>query len=331
MSTTVDDDNLSPYGAPATVVRLFGWIMLAVLTAFLINNVLIVWYGYPRLGGLLSGDDGRVWVLAAVYALCIGSAIAWVLREPDRSLRYEARKITRFNAYLIRGCFFAVLFCGAVDAVIAFLRVEGLLQQVFSEGLAKELIRAQFIGPWVHGPLILLGFIIAAFTRTLGFIWLALLIVIAELLIVISRFVFSYEQALMGDLVRYWYAALFLFASAYTLVKEGHVRVDVLYSGFSSRRKGRTNALGSILLGMTTAWAIIIIGLGSKQAIINAPVRNFEITQTGTAGMYIKYQMAAFLAVFAVTMLIQFVSYLFEAVADARDEPGRREPAAITH
>ncbi len=47
--------------------------------------------------------------------------------------------------------------------------------------------------------------------------------------------------------------------------------------------------------------------------------------------MYIKYQMAAFLAIFAITMLIQFVSYLFEAVADARDEPGRREPAAVTH
>jgi hypothetical protein len=43
--------------------------------------------------------------------------------------------------------------------------------------------------------------------------------------------------------------------------------------------------------------------------------------------MFVKYQMAAFIGLFGVTMLIQFVSYFFDAVADARDEPGHREPA----
>ena len=214
---------------------------------------------------------------------------------------------------------------GVVDATIAFMRVERLLPVFFSEEMTQALGRSRFVGPNIHVPLIVLGFILAFFTRTLGFTWLALLIVVAELLIVISRFVFSYEQALMGDLVRYWYAALFLFASAYTLLDEGHVRVDVLYAGFSSRKKGIVNAIGAILLGLSTSWVIIAIGFGGKQAIINSPVANFEISQTGSVGMFIKYQMAAFLGVFAITMLIQFVSYLFEAVADWRDEPGGRE------
>lgn len=305
--------------------------MLAVLTAFLINNILIVWYGFPTLAALSSGDDSRVWVILGMYVLALVGAGYWVSRSGNVALRYEARAISGFNAYLIRACFFAVLFVGLADFVIAFLRVEKLLPVIFSEDMAKELIRARFLGPWIHTPLVILGFILALFTRTLGFQWLALMIVGAELLIVISRFVFSYEQALMGDLVRYWYAALFLFASAYTLLEEGHVRVDVLYAGFNPRKKGRVNAIGSILLGMTTAWTIILIGMGSKQAIINSPVVNFEVSQTGTAGMFIKYQMAAFLGIFAVTMLIQFVSYLFEAVADARGERGRREPAAIAH
>jgi hypothetical protein len=34
--------------------------------------------------------------------------------------------------------------------------------------------------------------------------------------------------------------------------------------------------------------------------------------------------MAAFLGIFAATMLIQFISFLFEAVADYREEPGHR-------
>ncbi len=331
MNMSSEAEILSPRGAPAPVVRYFGWAVLFVLLAFLISNVLILGYGYPTLGALFTGADSRAWVLAALYGAGLAAAWAVIARTPNRALRYDAKLISDFNAYLIRGCFFAVLFVGVVDVAIAFLRVEGLLPVFFSEEVSKDLIRSRFIGPYIHVPLVLLGFVVALFTRTLGFIWLALLIVVAELLIVISRFIFSYEQALMGDLVRYWYAALFLFSSAYTLLEEGHVRVDVLYAGFRSRTKGRVNAIGSILLGMVTAWAIIIIGMGSKQAIINAPVFNFEVSQTGTAGMFVKYQMAAFLAIFAITMLIQFVSYLFEAVADARDEPGHRDHPAISH
>ena len=40
--------------------------------------------------------------------------------------------------------------------------------------------------------------------------------------------------------------------------------------------------------------------------------------------MFVKYQMAAYLGIFAITMLIQFVSYFFESVADYRAEPGER-------
>jgi len=41
--------------------------------------------------------------------------------------------------------------------------------------------------------------------------------------------------------------------------------------------------------------------------------------------------MAAFLAIFAITMLIQFTSYFLEAIADYRNEPGHRKPASVAH
>ena len=44
----------------------------------------------------------------------------------------------------------------------------------------------------------------------------------------ITKIVFSYEQTLMSDLVRFWYGGLFLFASYYTFMKDGHVRVDLI-------------------------------------------------------------------------------------------------------
>lgn len=323
---------ISPVGEPALVARIFGWSMLAVLFAFLVNNVLIVGFGFPGLAGLSSGEaSGRTWLHVAVYAASLAAAIAYVLGTSNRSLRWDARGIHRFNVYLIRALFWSVLLVGVVDAAIAFLRVEGLLTLFTDEQSARSFGLSRWVGPYIHMPLVALAFVIALFTRTLGFPWLALLIVAAELAIVISRFVFSYEQAMMGDLVRYWYAALFLFASAYTLFDDGHVRVDVLYAGFGPTRRGFINAWGSILLGMSTCWVILAIGLGGKQSIINSPVANFEISQAGGNGMFVKYQMATFLAVFAITMLIQFVSYFFESVADLRDEPGHRNPAPAAH
>ena len=318
-------------GDPAPIVRLFGWCMLTILAAFMINNALTIGFGFSGVDAVGQEGSPGSYLQLGVYvaAILIG---AWVVFGRSAiSLRHDAKLISDFNAYLIRSFFWAVFLVGVVDVAISFMRVENLLPVFFGEEWAKDFARSRYVGPTVHVPLIILGFVIGAFTRTLGFTWLALLIVAAELLIVLSRFVFSYEQALMGDLVRYWYAALFLFASAYTLLEEGHVRVDVLYAGFARPRKGKVNAIGTILFGMTTVWVIIYLGFNGKTAIINSPLLSFEVSQTGGTGMFIKYQMAAFLGIFAITMLIQFVSYLFEAVADMRDEPGKREVAPIAH
>ena len=316
---------------PAILIRSLGWCSLGFLLAFLINNVLTVGFNYPGTIDFLKTPSLTNLLQPFVYVVVFFLAVIWSVKTSNTTLRKDAKKITAINAYIIRGCFFSVLLIGLIDASIAWLRVEGLLTTLFNESTASALLRSGFIGPKIHLPLIALGFLIAIFSRTLGFLWLALMIVGAELLIVISRFVFSYEQTLMGDLVRYWYAALFLFASAYTLFDDGHVRVDVLYSTFKERTKGKVNAYGVILLGMTTSITIFVICLWSKQAIVNSPVMNFEVSQNGTAGMYIKYQMAAFLLIFAITMQIQFVSYLFEAVADLRGEPEKRKIKPVSH
>lgn len=319
MSETLTDMT----GKPAPLTRLFGWSSLFVLGAFLINNVLNVGFDFPSVS--LMPHSMEWFIQMGLYAVAVLLALVLVLRRPRSALRWEAKRIAAFNGWLIRAAFFAVLFVGIADAFIAFLRVEDLLAN--SETLARNMRQPQWIGLYVHVPLLFLGVVAACFTKTLGFPWLALMIVAAELLIVITRFIFSYEQALMGDLVRYWYAALFLFGSAYTLMEEGHVRVDVLYATFGRTTQGFCNAFGTILFGMITAWLVILIGFGGKQSIINGPLVNFEISQSGMAGMFIKYQMAAFLGIFGITMLIQFVSYFFEAVADMRDEPGHVERA----
>ena len=314
-------------------VRVFSWSMIAVLTVFLASNYLVTTRDWPGIASIFSqGNAGPlVWIQFVAYFAGFAVAAVYVLSSRAQTLRADSALISDANIFLVRAFFWAVLLIGLVDMVVSFLRVEGLLAGVVGEEMTKKLGRPQFRGTYLHMPLMGAGLVIAAFTRTLGFIWLTLLIVVAELAIVITRFVFSYEQAFMGDLVRFWYGALFLFASAYTLLEEGHVRVDVFYTNFTSKKKGLVNVFGSILLGLSFSWTIILIGMGSKSAMINMPLAKFEVSQSGY-GLYVKYLLAAFLAVFAITMVIQFVSYFLAAVADYRGEPGKRQPeAAPTH
>ena len=310
------------------IVRLFGWIMLAVMLAFVVNNFLTFGFGFPGVNAAF-GEGGGVAAIfqIALYPLFGVGAFLVLKKRSVRTLREDSATISNINEVFIRCAFWIVLIVGVGDMIVSFLRVEGLLPAVVGEELSRELGKSQFRGLYFHVPLMAVGVVLGLFTRTLGFTWLALLIVAAELLIVITRFIFSYEQAFMADLVRFWYGALFLFASAYTLLEEGHVRVDVFYAGFSEKKKGMINAAGSLLLGISLCWVILIVGMGSKSSVINSPIVNFEVTQAGF-GMYVKYMMAGFLGVFAISMMIQFVSYMLDAVADYRGDPGKRMPAA---
>ncbi len=308
------------------LVRMFGWCVLALMVAFLINNFMTFWGGFPGANAAFGDGGFAVMIQAALYPLGMVLAIGYVATHRSTSLRENASTVTGINTYFIRAAFWAVLIVGVADVAISFLRVEGLLPAVVGEELTKDLGRSQFRGLYVHVPLMVVSLVLAAFTRTLGFHWLALLIVIAELAIVFMRFIFSYEQAFMADLVRFWYGALFLFASAYTLLEEGHVRVDVFYAGFANKTKAVVNAVSTIVMGLTFCWTILIVGMGQKSSIINSPLLSFEVTQSGF-GMYVKYMMAGFLGVFAISMMIQFVAYLMDAVADYRGEPGSRVPS----
>jgi TRAP-type mannitol/chloroaromatic compound transport system permease small subunit len=306
---------------------MFGWAMLGCMTAFLINSILTFWFDFPGATSALSGGGIGAFVQVAVYAGAVALAIWSVLRSPGTSLRAEAARITAINTFLIRAAFWVVLLVGLGDAIVSFMRVNSMLENAVGAELAGNLGRAEYRGLYFHAPLVVLGIVIAAFTRSLGFVWLTLLVVMAELLIVFSRFVFSYEQAFMADLVRFWYGALFLFASAYTLYEDGHVRVDLLYASMRREAQGRVNAWGAVLLGMLLSWTILIIGFGSSSSIIVGPILVFEVTQSGF-GMYVKYFMAAFLGIFAVTMMVQFVAQFFESIADKRGEPGARQTHA---
>jgi len=143
--------------------------MLATLVTYLINNYFIVKHGFPGVLPLLNGAftsgeiDGEVslqaLMQAGLYLAGLLVALIYVLGNRAKSLRADASTITRINTYIIRACFWAVLFVGLADMAISFLRVEGLLGNVVNPELVKQLGRSTWRGLYVHYPLIALGFV----------------------------------------------------------------------------------------------------------------------------------------------------------------------------
>ena len=320
------------------VTRAFAYLMISAMFLYLINNYLVYWQNLPGSYNLflhygvfgLEGDAldpaqvSQGLTQVGVYLAILIASIVYVFKTADRSLQQDSIRFARLSAYIIRFAFWSVTLIGSIDMLISFLRVEDLLESVAGEWLTQQLGRPIFRGTYVHYPLLVISLFMAAWLRNISFSWLALYCVLAEFLIVITRFVFSYEQAYMGDVVRFWYAALFLFASAHTLVEEGHVRVDVLYTGFRRRKKAVFDSIGCFFLGIPICWVILMHGMGGRGNSINSPLLTFEVSQSGY-GMYVKYIMAGFLIIFAISMMIQFVSFLLYNIAQLCKSDGPEE------
>ena len=102
-------------------MRAFGWATLGGLAAFMSSNVLTVGFDFPGAAAAFSVGGGLAWFQLGIYAAAFAMALGLVLRVPGRSLRSDAKVISDFNGYLIRGCFWAVLLVWVGDASSAFM------------------------------------------------------------------------------------------------------------------------------------------------------------------------------------------------------------------
>ena len=289
--------------------KIFSIAIVLFVFSFLINNYLTFGGNWP---GALSVNKNinifsSIQISLYFFALLFPIFLVYFYKK-DISLTSIADFFDNTNSYIIRFAFWAVFIIGIVDAIISLLIIEGFIEHFFGKSWNVKLSNNSFRAPYVHFPLLFFALILGYFFKSLNFFWLAFLVVLAEFQIVLLRFVFSYEQTLMSDLVRFWYGGLFLFASYYTLIKDGHVRVDVLYTNFTEKNKAKVNLFGSLILGIPLCLTIFLKGMACKQCVLNQPIMNFETSQS-TQGMNIKYLMAGFLIIFALTMLIQFVVY----------------------
>lgn len=90
-----------------------------------------------------------------------------------------------------------------------------------------------------------------------GVSWASLLMVLITFLVVVLRYAFDLGWIAMQESVTYLHAALFMLGAAFTLKHNAHVRVDILYTRWSERRKGLVDLLGGLFLLLPTCAFIL--------------------------------------------------------------------------
>ncbi|PWS34112.1 C4-dicarboxylate ABC transporter permease [Falsiroseomonas bella] len=89
--------------------------------------------------------------------------------------------------------------------------------------------------------------------------WLALAVVLAQFVVVVLRYAFASSFVWMQESVIYLHATLFMLAIGYTYLVDQHVRVDVLYAGWSMRKKAAVD-LVSIVVAVLPFCALVVWG-----------------------------------------------------------------------
>jgi len=78
--------------------------------------------------------------------------------------------------------------------------------------------------------------------------WLTLLMVLIMFAIVLMRYAFNEGSIAIQESVMYMHAMVFMLGAAFTLKRDGHVRVDIFYNKMSERKRSIVNFLGNLFL-----------------------------------------------------------------------------------
>jgi len=77
--------------------------------------------------------------------------------------------------------------------------------------------------------------------------WFCLIMALLTGLIVLLRYGFGIGSIAAQESVTYLHSALFMLGAAFTLKRDGHVRVDIFYRNFSERGRAWVNSIGTVL------------------------------------------------------------------------------------
>ena len=150
---------------------------------------------------------------------------------------------------------------------------------------------------------------------------LTLAMVLVTVIIVVLRYGFSIGFIWMQESVRFMHGFVFLLCAAYTLLHNGHVRVDIFYAKMSDRGKARVDIFGTIAFLIPVCFSILFF---SYNYVLNSWVQMEGSLEE--RGLHAVYLLKTCIWIFAVTMIAQGLSRIIHCTAlllgyEASDHP----------
>ena len=142
-----------------------------------------------------------------------------------------------------------------------------------------------------------------------GVAWIALAMVLVQFLVVVMRYVFAIGNIALQESIWYMHGILFMVGAGYTLLHNGHVRVDVIYGDASPRYKALVDVFGSLVFLLPVTAATLWL---SWDYVINA----WKVWEGSTevSGLPLIWAYKTVIWVFAVLVFLQGLSMLFKAL-----------------
>jgi len=133
--------------------------------------------------------------------------------------------------------------------------------------------------------------------------WFALFIVLIQFVVVVMRYVFGIGSIFAQESITYLHGFLFMLAAAYTLLIDGHVRVDIFYRDAHPRKKAMVNLLGAFILLIPVCllifWTSFPYVMASWATLEGSPE---------TSGIQARYIHKTAILAFAMMMALQGIS-----------------------
>ena len=140
--------------------------------------------------------------------------------------------------------------------------------------------------------------------------WLVLAVVLLQFALVVARYLFGLGSVWLTETVIYAHAAVFMLAAAWTLLANGHVRVDFIYAEASARTKAAIDLIGA--LALLVPFMIVLLFLSVPYAARSWTI--FEHSQEAS-GLPIVFVLKTFIPLFAVLMALQGITQAIRAAA----------------
>ena len=137
--------------------------------------------------------------------------------------------------------------------------------------------------------------------------WLALGMLLLQFLIVVGRYVFGVNSIALQEGVLYLHATLFMLGAGYTLLVDGHVRVDVIYARLGDRAKRLIDLFGHFCLlipSMVVLWYWSWPAVRNSWAILEGPL--------SVGGIKAVFLLKSLIPAFCLLLILQSLSQILK-------------------